>query len=177
MIASIFLIPAVCQLGTNTSSLSSHLYDCEVPAESVSGAKRKWRDFDPLNRVPYHQKMLIQISFCYDLQYEKFLSFLSTAVLLYQLLSWDCVKMSCSDFTLLLRVAKLVCRLQHRVSAWWVCAPLAPGQTTGTAVTLSSAMGLPAQLLLPRLGSPLPFQWPQTHEELHCWQCWPLLGS
>lgn len=61
----------------NTSSLSSHLHDCKVQAGSVSCAKRKWRDFDPLNRVPYHLKMLIQISFCYDLQYEKFLSFLS----------------------------------------------------------------------------------------------------
>lgn len=85
----------------NTSSLSSHLCNCKVPAESVSAAKRKWRDFDPLNRVPYHLKMLIQISFCYELQYEEFLSFSSAAVLLYQgyceiVWKWAAVILSCS---------------------------------------------------------------------------------
>lgn len=80
----IFLIPYLCQLGMNTSSLSSHLCDCKVPAESLSVVKRKWRDFDRLNSIPYHLKMLIQINICHDFQNEKFVSFLSTAVLLYQ---------------------------------------------------------------------------------------------
>jgi len=76
--------------------------------------------------------------------------------------------MSYSGFILLLCAAKVTCRLQHCVIAWWVCAGLASEQTTGMAVTSSSAVGLPAQPVLPRIASPLPFQWPLTREELYC---------
>lgn len=107
----IFLIPYLCQLGMNTSSFSSHLCDCKGSAESVSVAKRKWRDFDPLNSVPYHLKMLIQISICHNFQYEKFVSLLSTAVLLYQgyretAWQWSAVILHCS------------CVLQRFVLPW-----------------------------------------------------------
>lgn len=148
----IFLIPYLCQLGMNTSSLSSHLCDCKVSAESVSVAKRKWRDFDPLNSVPYHLKMLIQISICHNFQYEKFVSLLSTAVLLYQGYRETVI---CSDFTLLLCAAKVCAALALPWIPAWV----------------------PAQPVLSCLGSPLPFQWPLTREVLHCWQYWLPLGS
>lgn len=47
----IFLLPAACQLEMNTSLLSSHLYYRKVPADSIHGAQRKWRDTGPLNRA------------------------------------------------------------------------------------------------------------------------------
>lgn len=174
----IFLIPAVCQLGMTTSSLSSHLHDCKVPAESVRGAKRKWKDFDPLNRVPCHLKMLIQISFCYDLQYEKFQSFfLSAAVLLFQgyhdiVWKWAAVILPCSR---VLQSSHATCT-GARECLVGLCSP-GPCADTGMAVTSSSAAGLPAQPVFPCLGSPLSFQWPLTCGELRCWRCWPLLGS
>lgn len=46
----IFLLPAVCQLEMNTSLLSSHLCYRKVPANSIHGTQRKWRDIGPMNR-------------------------------------------------------------------------------------------------------------------------------